>query len=374
MLSLILTLASMAIGPLSGDFFARGQWRAAADGFVVITVLGLIAFTLLPEAVEGAGLVGLGAAALAFALPWIAERQFHRFEKTAHKTLLILAAIAFALHAAVDGAVIRQASDAGNTAVIAGMVLHRAGAALTLWWLMTSSMRQLHSLYVLCLLGLATAFGFEAVEIAEALGHTLYAGLWQALAAGSLMHLILHPLGHVSTDEPDQTTGHRLGTTVGLVSFVGFLALASQQQDTGHSHGVPMDLLQQGLHSASSLIAITVLGVIFSLVAGWSDKERALYRGLRIGSIAALVFWFSLTLIGEDLVAYLGDYIHHKGYPPAENGYADSLANEHGHAHAADHAHTALDAVQLTLWLIFVTMLLVKDGARGFFGQLGHRH
>jgi hypothetical protein len=72
---LALSLAALAIGPLTAAVFRKTRWSAdLLDGLVLVAVSGLVLVHVLPHTVAVAGWTAIAVAAGGFALPFVPER------------------------------------------------------------------------------------------------------------------------------------------------------------------------------------------------------------------------------------------------------------------------------------------------------------
>ena len=194
--ALILSVAVLLAAPLLAKLVSRAPaLKSGLDGFVLVTVIALITTTLLPEALSHGGMWGLAIAVIGFLLPWLAEALFHRAEEITHRLIMLVAALALIVHAASDGAILAFAKDADGGAFIAsGVVLHRVGVAIAVWWLLRPVLTTVGGIAVLVSLGAMTVIGYLMVLFAGEWYNIPLIGYWQAFAAGSLFHVVMHPL------------------------------------------------------------------------------------------------------------------------------------------------------------------------------------
>jgi len=330
-------------------------FKSGLDGFVLLTVIGLITITLLPEALNHGGLIGLFVAILGFTLPWIAEFLFHKAEQMTHRVLMLVAALALVVHAASDGAILAFANTSTGGAFLAtGIVLHRIGVAVAVWWLLRPVLTTLGGIAVLASLGVMTIVGYLMVYFAGEWYNVPLIGYWQAFAAGSLFHIVMHPLEDYDTaPAPNTLLSHRIGTALGIV-FVTALIAAHYLQHTpgplgpmpGHDTHHDVDMLA----AVGRLIAPLALLVIVGAAAYGRLHKGGLasaYRAVQKITPWTLAFWLAGTVtavLQPDLL------------PAPEGG-----------------------SLVLTIWLIIMSAVLVHTGARSFFAVLlprmaSHRH
>ncbi|TNE67077.1 MAG: hypothetical protein EP335_01740 [Alphaproteobacteria bacterium] len=353
--ALILSVLVLLAAPLLARVVARlPALKSGLDGFVLVTVLGLIALTLLPEALSHGGIWGLLIAALGFALPWIAEFVFHRSEATTHRIVLLVAALALVVHAASDGAILAYANGSEQGGFVAtGIVLHRIGVAIAVWWLLRPVLTTVAGIAVLAALGAMTVIGYlMAVFAADWYGLPLI-GYWQAFAAGSLLHVILHPLEHHRTaPQPGTRIAHRIGTAGGIL----FVAVLIGAHYLYHAPGALDAHLLHDTHHAADLMAavgrfmapilllVLIAGMVLHQVYGHHhggeqhSLMRNCYKGLQRTAPWTVALWFVAALTVE-LLPF------------------DLMMPSGG-------------ALLFYIWLAIVAAILVQTGARAFFSGL----
>lgn len=343
----ILSVIVLLAAPLLAKLAERvPPFKGGIDGFVLMTVLGLVVLTLLPEAVEHGGVYGILIALLGFLLPWMSEMAFHKTEEITHRVVMLVAALGLVVHAAGDGALLAFARDSAHGPFLAtGILLHRVGVAIAVWWLLRPILTTWGGIAVLGSLGAVTLVGYFMVLFAGEWYSLPLAGYWQAFAAGSLLHVVLHPLGHHDASPAPQTAiAHRFGTALGVV-FVGAL-IASHYFDHGtlaHADGVHVhdvshivDLLMMtgGLVAPLCLL----LMVCFAVYGQFNGGLGQAYRQLRAISPWTLATWLVVSLAINIWPSLLP--------MPGEAG------------------------VLFYLWMIIVIPVLIHTGARSFFSAL----
>jgi len=330
-------------------------FKAGLDGFVLLTVVGLITITLLPEALSHGGLIALVVAALGFTLPWVAEFLFFKSEEMTHRVLMLIAALALVVHAASDGAILAFANKADEGPFLAaGIILHRIGVGVAVWWLLRPVLTTLGGLAVLAALGVMTIVGYFMVYFAGEWYNIPLVGYWQAFAAGSLFHVVMHPLeDHETAPVPKTELAHRIGTAFGILFVVALILAHYQQHVPGPYTAIPVGGEHHNLDIISS-IGRLVAPLALLLVIGAAAYGRLKTGGLRDAYIAVqkmtpwtLVLWLAATIAAELAPAVM----------PAPAG----------------------GNILLVVWLVVTSGVLIHTGARSFFAVLlprfsGHNH
>lgn len=235
MTTFALSTVALLLGPL---LFARGRERPGTrqflDGFILVTVAGIVCVFIIPDAIAAGGRLSLVYLLVGLAFPIAIERIFHHLERQAHVFIVILAATGLVVHAVIDGIALLPA--AGNPAGGAGsgwlesmpdnelavsVILHRIPIGMAIWWSVRPSFGTPAAVATFALLIGATAaayfFGAAVVELAE----TRSLGYFQAFVAGSLVHVVAFGVSHEHTQPAVGTSaysgwGFRAGVVFGM--------------------------------------------------------------------------------------------------------------------------------------------------------------
>ena len=239
MTPLILSILALAFGPILYRLFRgeEGPLRAL-DGFMFVSMGGLILLIVLPETVHYGGWMSLLFALLGLLGPSLLERNFHRLGHGAHGVALLLGLIGLCLHGVMDGMVLGEVPGAhehghghghghGDSFLPVAVVLHRIPVGLTIWWLLRRTLRTSLVVSTLSVMALSTVVGFFlGVQLLDSF--TGQAMAWfQALVAGSLLHVVSHrphkgePSDHESSVASGWWAG--VGGLIGCTSFVFLL-------------------------------------------------------------------------------------------------------------------------------------------------------
>ena len=197
-----ISILALAVGPLLYQL-ARltGFMLAALDGFIFVAMGGLVLLHVMPESFAMAGWPAIAAALLGLLAPGFVEHRLHGVARQAHAAALLLALFGLGLHAFMDGMALVESGQGGDHAhhmLPMAVLLHRLPVGLTIWFLLRSVYGVRAGLGALGLIAVSTMIGFGVGE--EAIGHleSQGRGLFQAVVAGSLLHVVLHrsyPLG-----------------------------------------------------------------------------------------------------------------------------------------------------------------------------------
>ncbi|MFC3052267.1 ZIP family metal transporter [Kordiimonas pumila] len=349
---LIVSVLIILTAPVLSRFFKDSQRiKSGLDGFVLVAVIGLITLNLLPEALQYGGIPSFLIAVTGFILPYLAEIIFHKSEEMTHRVIILISVLAVVVHAASDGAILAFAHSANSGSFIAtGVLLHRMGEAITIWWLLRPIFSVRSGLAILAALAAMTIIGYYIVLFAQDWYNLPLVGYWQAFAAGSLFHIVMHPIAgheHSHTGKP-VTQAHRLGTALGVV-FVFLLVGSYYLQHLHESATIIAETETMRLHhemgylGRAALIAAP-LNLLFLITYLLYQRLRAkktedLYASLQRATPWTLVIWLAFTIKMALFPMY--------EFPIIGGGM-----------------------VAFYLWLGIMCCILVHSGARNFFSVL----
>jgi hypothetical protein len=220
---LALSIIALLAGPAIYTYGRRNRIaRQILDGFIFITIAGIVTVHIIPEALAGGGDLAIAFLVLGLAFPVILERGLHDSFHAAHGLVLALAALGLVIHAALDGIALLP-SD--NNDLAYAVVLHRVPVGMAIWWSLRPNLGLAAAVIAFALIITASAASFvlgaPVVELAE----TRSIAWLQAFVAGSLIHIVAFGVSHdhdkhVEPVAQFQDWGYRLGILIGL--FVVF--------------------------------------------------------------------------------------------------------------------------------------------------------
>ena len=199
MILLSASCLALILGPLILKLTgARPKVIATMDGFVLVAVIGLVFFHLLPHAVLDAGTMALVAGAAGLLLPLFLEKFVSSSlkAKTVRPLMVFLALAALAIHGLMDGAALVDHHHEGEdghhgVGLGIGVLLHRIPLGLTLWWMVREAFGSKMAMGVLTGMMVATATGYFAGEALIGSLSVQSIAVFQALMAGSILHVAL---------------------------------------------------------------------------------------------------------------------------------------------------------------------------------------
>lgn len=307
MLLLVISLLALVVGPLLFRLADRAHWALLGlDGFIMVTVAGLVLAHVVPHSVEVAGPWALGMALVGFLGPGLIERHLHRAARSTHLATMLLACIGLVVHEFFDGVALglpaagHEQHDEGSILALA-VVLHRLPVAVTVWWLLRPVLGAVAAAGTLGGLGLATVAGFAFASGVEPLMGEAWIGLLQCLVAGSLLHVVVHrPPPLAAPSGPSDVARGNL--YAGLGALLGLLAVAGISDDPEPFHGLAGEM-----HAGDTFLALALqcapallLGLLLAGLSkaylpqaspGWLRPGRAGAEALR-----GIAFGLRLTL------------------------------------------------------------------------------
>ncbi len=192
---LLIALVALASGPvLLNAFRERPALEAALDGFVVVSISGLVFLHFLPPAVAQQNVAVLAGLCAGFLIPLLLERLTHDTHGKVDRWGMFLGFSGLAIHAAIDGAALATV-ESGSTEVpfALALILHRLPVGIAVWWLASSMLGYRVGVAVLIALMGATALGFYGSGVTLLQGTDWSVELYQAMVGGALVHVVMHP-------------------------------------------------------------------------------------------------------------------------------------------------------------------------------------
>ena len=332
---LIISLLALTSGPLIFHFIqGRPGWEKLIDGFIFVTISGLVLLHILPSAVQNGGWWAILFCGLGLIGPSFGEKVFHQRVQSAHKIALILGVMGIFLHAGMDGASLsftgghEHAGEDTVELLALAVILHRIPVSLTLWWLLKPEFGRNPASFVLGLLGIGTIVGFFT-------GPTLLQNsslaLFQAFVAGSLLHVVFHQshkkssscASSCSSSEPKGSWPAGVGNILGVLLLV---IIQHDHQIFGESNfgaEVRDTFLRLALESAPALLLAYILAGLASAFISyqaltwlgkgnrWSQSLRGMAVGLPLPvcSCGIVPIYHSMVKKGAPAAAAMAFFI-----------------------------------------------------------------
>lgn len=282
---LFASLLALAVGPILHQLArVKGTMLAALDGFVYVAIGGVVFFHIVPESYELAGWWTLLALLVGLVGPGLIEHRLRGVARQAHAAALLLALAGIGLHGFVDGLALGS-GDHQHEMLPMAIVLHRLPVGLAVWFLVRPAYGLRSALGLLALIGVATLLGFALGEAAVGELANRGVGLFQALVAGSLLHVVVHrsyPIEEVAST-PQAARRHAGAGALGGLVFLW--ALMADHLGSFGREAVEM-FLNLSLESAPALLLAYVgAGLVYALMPRasieWLGRGNSLSQALR---------------------------------------------------------------------------------------------
>ena len=224
-MNLALSILALLLGPVIYALSRKNHvTREILDGFIFITIAGIICVNIIPEALAIGGTLALLFLLLGLAFPVVVEHGFHSALHEAHIVVLVLAGLGLVIHATIDGIALlpAQGSDLAHA-----VILHRLPVGMAIWWSLRPTLGTPVAVGAIVVISLATALsyvlGAPMVELAEARSLAMV----QAFVSGSLIHIVAFGIthehdAHIEPVAKSQDWSYRVGILLGL--FLVFAA------------------------------------------------------------------------------------------------------------------------------------------------------
>ena len=293
---------ALLLGPLFYRYFSSGSGlQKGLDGFIFVSLGGLVLIHILPELIEHGGLASILFVIIGLWGPTASEKLFHKYSEITHNLTLILGIGGLLLHTLTDGSVMVLAQQQGNSALLAlGIILHRLPVGLAIWWLLKPQVGTKWAWIVLITMMALTGIGYFAgtqMLTHLSIDNTVYL---QAFVTGSILHVVLHqPHGeNHSHDSSKYEYQAGIGSILGVVLLVILLSLEHGHNEHVHAS---VDLTQWiVLLSPALLIAYLVASIRFRLGLKPDSHHLGLCWLQRLAGPEALII--SLLLLGPSMM------------------------------------------------------------------------
>ncbi|MCZ4339330.1 metal transporter [Shewanella colwelliana] len=301
---LIASCIALLLGPVFYRFFTTGTGlQKGLDGFIFVSLGGLVLIHILPELLEHGGFLAIVFVIIGLWGPTLSERLFHRYSEVTHNLTLTLGITGLLLHTITDGGAMVLAQQDGNSTLLAlGVILHRLPVGLAIWWLLKPQVGSRWAMAVLVGMMLLTGAGYFAGE--QLLAHlsldkTVYL---QAFVTGSILHVVLHqPHGNSLDDVQGKYEYHAgIGSLLGIALLFVLLIMDSGGHEH-HDHSHTTEQLIEWLLTLGPvlLLSYAIASLRFKLGLSPDNKGLAQRWLQRLAGPEALVI--TLLLLGPSI-------------------------------------------------------------------------
>lgn len=295
LLPLLATLAALLCGPLLyGLARPRPALLAFLDGFVLVSIAGLVLLEVVPGAFGDGGPWSFAFLALGAIGPSLVEHGLQHARREAHLATLALAVLGLLLHSLADGAALTPAQGLheghghAREALAIAIVVHSVPVGLMVWWVMAPVFGRTLPAATIAMMCAGTVAGYLfGLELNSVLGARAFAW-FEALVAGSILHVVFgRPHLDEQSDHRDpQPPFEGLGN---LAALLGLVALARLDPHAGTLQGVGAALVLLVVAVAPFLLlAYAAAGLIAALRAPAGAHPSRWNRGLKVALVDAV--------------------------------------------------------------------------------------
>ncbi|MEE9383318.1 MAG: hypothetical protein V3V08_07880 [Nannocystaceae bacterium] len=276
---LALSCVVLVLGPLLHAVARRAPASLRAlDGFVLVSVGGLVLLDIVPAAYLWLGWGAVVLAVAGFVLPTVADGRIG--SSRSHRAALWIALGGLAIHAAADGLGMALARTAGPGpghahSLEMAIVLHRIPVGIGVWWVWGAE-RRASAAVALVVIAVATSIGFWSGEASAEWVHSSWIGGVQAFVGGLLLHVVHHTGEHAE----DKSVWSGLGGLVALVLLIAILG--EHVGDRDGVWGAPGEVLAGALSSLGDVGRVVAGGLtLLGLALFVRRGPRSLLGSLR---------------------------------------------------------------------------------------------
>lgn len=264
---LLATLAALLAGPL---IYALAQRRpsllAFLDGFVLVSIAGLVLLEVVPGAFVDGGLWSGAFLLMGLLGPTLFEHLLSRARRGAHIAALALAILGLVLHSMADGAALSPLSGEGlhrHDALALAVAIHSIPVGLVVWWLMAPVFGALLPSLAIGAMCAGTLAGYRyGLTLNEVLGAQAWAW-FQALVAGSILHVVFgrpHLDDHAA-ERASLPPWEGLGNLAALATL---MLIGGVHAEDGNPAAFVQRFLHLALESAPALLLAYAVGGFIS--------------------------------------------------------------------------------------------------------------
>jgi hypothetical protein len=188
-MNFLLSTLALLLGPLIYAVGRRNRAiRHGLDAFIIIAVAWIIGVHIIPESVETGGLLAFAFLAAGIAFPLVMQRVLHVATGTTHLAMTLLAAMALALHAIIDGIALIPGHGEHLPAAV---ILHRLPVGMAIWWTFRPTIGRASAIAAFVIIIAATGSAFYSAAPVVELAESRNFALFQAFVSGSLIDLVV---------------------------------------------------------------------------------------------------------------------------------------------------------------------------------------
>lgn len=309
MLYLIASFVALLAGPLCYRYLASSNGlQKGLDGFIFVSLGGLVLIHILPELIEHGGWLSLLFVIIGIWGPTASEKVFHRYSDITHKLTLYLGVLGLLLHTLTDGGALVLADQPNNSHLLAlGIILHRLPVGIAIWWLLKPQVGSKAASVVLGVMMAMTALGYLMGQhwlVNLSLDNTVYL---QAFVTGSILHVVLHQphVEHVEDKQGNYEYHAGVGSIIGIALLIMLLTL---DKDSAHQHDFHIHNLEAfwgWLLSITPVIVLTLIAAAIRFYLKLTPNTEKNHLGWFQKLIGPEMWLFSFLVLGLEFL-----YVH----------------------------------------------------------------
>ena len=287
---LIASLGALAAGPLlhAGAGHRRG-FAPVLDGLSRTAIPGLVFLAFVPAAVGAGDWFVLLALMAGFLIPVAIEKTSRGATRPTHRLALLAGLSGLIVHNGLDGAALATLPLEADPSFPMAIVLHRLPVGLAVWWLVAREIDRRAGIGALAALMLATVGGYlfgVVVDgvVSDSAGLTLY----QAVVAGSLVHVVVHQHGEAT--RPAYPRGEGWGAILALALLLAVFVIDADDGAGGAAAFVSRVYVLTAESAPALLLAYLFAGLLSAFLpqrsVRWMEKGGGVsqsVRGMAIG-------------------------------------------------------------------------------------------
>ncbi len=202
---LLFSIALLWAAPWLYDKFRMfGKGRVLIERVLLVLLASVLLFKFLPDSIRLIGLNAILVMALGMLLPSMLERAWHKLARQVHWFPLMAGILGLALHALLDGAAFIEPDSLHENSIQMGsvylgalsfaVILHRFFEGLFVWLLLRPRVGAPTAVAALVTISIFSLIGYYTGEyFARTIENARLFGTFQAVVAGSLLHLVFDP-------------------------------------------------------------------------------------------------------------------------------------------------------------------------------------
>jgi len=200
-MNFLLSTLALLLGPVIYSLGMRNPAvKRGLDMLIIVAVAWIIGVHIIPDSVETGGILAVVFLAVGIAFPLVMQRVLHLAKGTTRIAMTVLAAMALALHAIIDGIALVPGNGDHLPAAI---MLHRLPVGMVIWCTFRPAIGRAAAIAAFAIIIAATGLAFYSAAPIVELAQSRNIALFQAFVSGSLIDLVITLGRQVWTNRKD---------------------------------------------------------------------------------------------------------------------------------------------------------------------------